>query len=70
VSKQQHRRLSDRTERLIGQIVAARPLSKTLKTRKDINNYLRKYFSAVPYEDMAGRSPKVMRQAALDAQNS
>ncbi len=65
MSKQQHRRTSDRAERLIGEIVAARPASRTLKNRKDITSYLRKYFSAVPYEDMAGRSPKIMGQAAL-----
>jgi len=65
VSKKQHRRTSDRTNRLIGEIVAAKPASKTLKSRKDIDNYLRKYFSNVPYEDMAGRSPKIMGRAAL-----
>ena len=65
MSKQQHRRSSDITDRLIGEIVAAKPASKTLKNRKDIDSYLRKYFSNVPYEDMAGRSPKIMGQAAL-----
>ena len=65
MSKQQHRRTSDRTNRLIDEIVAAKPASKTLKNRKDIDSYLRKYFSAVPYEDMAGRSPKIMGRAAL-----
>ena len=65
MSKQQQRRTSDRTDRLIGEIVAAKPASRTLKDRKDIDSYLRKYFSAVPYEDMAGRSPKIMGQAAL-----
>ena len=65
MSKKQHRRTSDRTNRLIGEIVAAKPASKTLKSRKDIDNYLRKYFSNVPYEDMAGRSPKIMGRAAL-----
>jgi len=65
VSKQQHRRTSDITDRLIGEIVAAKPASKTLKNRKDIDSYLRRYFRNVPYEDMAGRSPKVMGQAAL-----
>ena len=65
VSRQQQRRTSDITDRLIGEIVAANPASKTLKNRKDINSYLRKYFSAVPYEDMAGRLPKVMGRAAL-----
>ena len=65
MSKQPHRRTSDITERLIGEIVAAKPASKILKDRKDIDSYLRKYFSAVPFEDMAGRMPKIMGQAAL-----
>lgn len=65
MSRQPHRRASDRTERLIGEIIAAKPASRTLSDRKDIDDYLRKYFSAVPYEDMAGRSPKIMGQAAL-----
>jgi glutamate dehydrogenase len=65
VSRQQQRRNSDITDRLIGEIVAAKPTSKTLKNRKEIDSYLRKYFSDVPYEDMAGRSPKIMGQAAL-----
>ena len=65
MSRQQQRRTSDITNRLIGEIVAAKPASKTLKNRKDIDSYLRRYFSDVPYEDMAGRSPKIMGQAAL-----
>ena len=65
MSRQQQRRSSDITDRLIGEIVAAKPASKTLKSRKDIDSYLRKYFGDVPYEDMAGRSPKIMGQAAL-----
>ena len=65
MSKQHQRRNSETTEHLIDKIIAARPASKILKNRRDITSYLRKYFSAVPYEDMAGRSPKIMGQAAL-----
>jgi glutamate dehydrogenase len=65
VSRQPHRRSSDITESLIGEIVAARPASKTLAKREQIDGYLQKYFSAVPYEDMAGRSPKIMGRAAM-----
>ena len=65
MSRQPHRRSSDITERLIGEIVAAKPASKTLKNREDIDSYLLRYFSAVPYEDMAGRVPKIMGRAAL-----
>ena len=65
MSKQPHRRSSDITEHLVGEIVAAKPASDTLKNRKDIDSYLLKYFSAVPFEDMAGRSPKIMGRAAL-----
>ncbi len=65
MSKQPHRRTSDRTESLIEEIVAAKPASNTLSSGKEINSYLRKYFSAVPYEDMVGRSPEIMGKAAL-----
>ena len=65
MSKQPHRRSSDITEHLVGEIVAAKPASDTLKNRKDIDSYLLKYFSAVPFEDMAGPSPKIMGRAAL-----
>ena len=50
---------------MIEEIVAARPKSTILKTRKEINNYLRRYFRNVPIDDMHGRLPKVMGQAAL-----
>jgi glutamate dehydrogenase len=65
VSRQPHRRTSDISESLIGEIIAAEPPSKTLKKREDIDDYLRRYFSAVPYEDMAGRSPEIMGRAAM-----
>ena len=42
MSRQQQRRTSDITDRLIGEIVAAKPVSKTLKIRKNIESYLRK----------------------------
>jgi glutamate dehydrogenase len=53
VSRQQQRRNSDITDRLIGEIVAAKPASKTLKNRKDIDSYLRKYFSDVAHLEFA-----------------
>jgi glutamate dehydrogenase len=65
VQKKNTRRSGDRSDRLIETIVAARPKSTILKTRKEINAFLRRYFRNVPHEDMHGRSPKIMGQAAL-----
>jgi glutamate dehydrogenase len=59
------RRTGDMSNRLIEDIVAVKPKSAILKTRKQINVFLRRYFGEVPYDDMFGRSPKVMGQAAL-----
>jgi len=59
------RRSGDHAQMLIEKIVAARPNSSLLKTRKQINAYLRQYFGAVPNEDIQNRSPKIMGQAAL-----
>ena len=65
MSKQPHRRASDITEALIDEIIATKPASKSLKSRQEIDDYLRKYFANVPYEDMAGRSPEIMGRAAM-----
>jgi glutamate dehydrogenase len=65
VSKKQHRRSSDITDRLVDDVVASRPKSSLLSERKQINLFLRTYFSNVAFEDMQGRSPKIMAQAAL-----
>jgi glutamate dehydrogenase len=65
VSKQPHRRASDMSDSLISQIIASRPQSKSLRNKKDINGYLRRYFADVPYEDMQNRLPKIMGQAAV-----
>jgi len=65
VSSQQQRRASDISHNLIRQIVAARPQSRLLHDRKKINFFLRRYFGDVPVEDMEGRSPKIMGQAAI-----
>jgi glutamate dehydrogenase len=59
------RRSGDISDRLIDGIVAARPASALLSTRKKINAYLRKYFGNVPHEDMQDRSPKILGRAAL-----
>lgn len=65
MSKKYQRRKSDVREKLIERIVASRPESRTLGSRKEINAYLRDYFRNVPHDDMAGRSPKIMAKAAL-----
>ena len=66
MSSAKHRRSGDMSERMINEIVAARPKSSLLKTRKQIDAYLRHYFANVPHEDMAGRIPRIMGQAALE----
>ena len=50
---------------MVDEIVAAKPKSTILKTRKQINAYLRRYFKNVPHDDMQGRVPKIMGTAAL-----
>ena len=64
MSKQQ-RRKSDVRESLVDRIVASRPKSKILGTRKQINLFLRQYFRNVPYEDLHGRPPAILARAAL-----
>ena len=63
--KQQQRRKSDVKEALVDRIVASRPQSKILGSRKQITLFLRQYFRNVPYEDLQGREPKAMARAAL-----
>ena len=60
-----HRRASDKSERLIDEIVAAKPKSKSLRSNKAIESYLRRYFGNVPYEDLQYRSPDIMARAAV-----
>jgi len=59
------RRASDVSMKLIDEIVASRPRTNTLESRKEINRFLRHYFADVPYEDMSERSRVIMGQAAM-----
>jgi glutamate dehydrogenase len=65
VTKQKYRRTSDIKDLLVDEIVETKPKSKTLTDRKQIEKFLRKYAGDVPLEDMEGRPPKVMAQAAI-----
>jgi glutamate dehydrogenase len=65
VTKQQYRRTSDIKDLLVKEIVASRPKSAILKTRKQIDRYLRHYVVDVPVEDMQGRPTEIMAQAAI-----
>lgn len=65
VSKQQQRRASDISDNIVNDIIATRPQSKSLGTRKDTHRFIRQYFADVPYEDLHGRSPVIMGQAAV-----
>ncbi|MGI9203874.1 MAG: NAD-glutamate dehydrogenase [Woeseiaceae bacterium] len=64
MSRQQQRRSSDISQQIIDDIVATNSRSKSLKTRKESEIFIRQYFADVPHEDMAGRSVKIMGQAA------
>jgi glutamate dehydrogenase len=65
VPKQQQRRASDNSGNLIDEIVSSRPKSKATGTQKETERYLRQYFAHVAYEDLHGRSPVIMGQAAV-----
>ncbi len=65
MTKQQYRRTSDIKDLLVKEIVASKPKSEILKTRKQIENYLRHYVVDVPVEDMEGRPTEIMAQAAI-----
>ena len=65
MTKQQQRRASDISQQIIDEIVATKPRGKSISSPKDTERYLRQYFADVPYEDMAGRSTKIMAQAAI-----
>ncbi len=65
MTKQKYRRTSDIKVLLIDEIVASKPKSKILKSRKQIDNFLRQYVVDVPVEDMQGKSPAIMARAAI-----
>jgi glutamate dehydrogenase len=65
VTRQKYRRTSDIKDLLIGEIVASKPKSKSLTNRKQLDEFLRKYAGDVPVEDMEGRPPDIMAQAAI-----
>ena len=65
MSKHQQRRKSDVRDRLVEGIVAVRPKTNILDGRKQIDLYLRQYYRNVPFEDLEGRSPKILAQAAI-----
>lgn len=65
MTKQQHRRTSDIKNLLVDEIVESRPKSEILRTRKQIDSYLRHYVADVPVEDMQGRPTDIMARAAI-----
>ena len=65
MTKNKLRRTSDIKNLLVGEIVASRPRSKILKTRKQIDSFLRHYVVDVPVEDMVGRPTEIMARAAI-----
>jgi len=65
VPKKQLRRSSDISERLIDEIIASAPESGVLGDRERTDLFLRQYFDNVPVEDMQGKSPEILAQAAI-----
>jgi glutamate dehydrogenase len=65
VPRKPQRRVSDISTTLIDDIVATKPRSTALKPGKETRRFLHQYFANVPYEDMQGRSPDIMGQAAV-----
>ena len=65
MTKQKYRRTSDIKDLLVDEIVASKPSSKVLKTRMQIDSFLRHYVVDVPVEDMEGRPTDIMARAAM-----
>ena len=65
MAKNPQRRIADISHTLIDEIVETKPRSQSLGPRKKTELFLRQYFANVPYEDMQGRSPVIMGQAAV-----
>ncbi|MDX1506846.1 MAG: NAD-glutamate dehydrogenase [Woeseiaceae bacterium] len=66
MTKQELRRGSDARERILDTIVASRQQSRALANRAQIREFLSQYFADVPFEDLDGRSEKIMARVALD----
>ncbi|MBJ90711.1 MAG: NAD-glutamate dehydrogenase [Woeseia sp.] len=65
MAKKRKRRASDRSGKLIDEIVSSRPESQFLKAGRDTGTFLRHYFSDVPYEHIRDLTPVVMGKAAM-----
>ncbi|MDJ0699039.1 MAG: NAD-glutamate dehydrogenase [Woeseiaceae bacterium] len=66
MTRQHNRRGSDIKQSIVDKIVSSRVQSKTLSGRQQIKLFLNQYFANVPYEDLQGRSERVMARIALD----
>ncbi|MEX0975927.1 MAG: NAD-glutamate dehydrogenase [Woeseia sp.] len=65
MQKKKQRRAGDISEHMVDEIVATKPASTTLTSHKQRDDFLRQYFGNVPSEDMQGRSPVILGQAAM-----
>jgi glutamate dehydrogenase len=66
VTTKTNRRSGDGRQDIIDATLASKVSSKTLKKKSDIRRYLKQYFADIPFEDLEGRSPRVMARVALD----
>ena len=65
MTNKKQRRGSDRKTSIVSDIVATRVTSKVLPKRNQAQLFLEQYFSDVPANDLAGRSPDVMAEIAF-----
>ena len=61
-----NRRSGDARQGIIDAILSARVSSRALRNKRDVRAFLAQYFADVPYEDLEGRSEKIMARVALD----
>ena len=66
MTRQELRRGSDARERILDAIISSRQKSRALASRAQIRDYLSQYFADVPYDDLDGRSEKVMARVAIE----
>ncbi len=66
MTRQEMRRGSDARERIVDRIASSRVPTDILGSRAEIRRYLFEYFAHVPYEDLEGRSERIMARIALD----
>ncbi|MDJ0909920.1 MAG: NAD-glutamate dehydrogenase [Woeseiaceae bacterium] len=66
MTRQEMRRGSDARERIVERIASSRVPTDILGSRAEVRRFLHQYFAHVPFEDLDGRSERIMARIALD----